>query len=256
MAFTVGAFDEDRASAVTTLATLDYVDDDHIHGVSDDLFVPELNQLIGVYVFHGYQTEGNPTGCRIVSPNLRANWPLDIPKMHRPSENPSDFHVEMFPQDPLPLVAGESLNALMTNGAVINARGIVGVFFAGAAIAPIHGLIRPILFTSVLTGVANAWTSGPLTPAQDLPVGRYQIVGARVVDAGVFGLFRFILTGFTWRPGGVITQYVRYQEVEWFRRGKLGVWGEFRQDSPPRLEVLAAYAASNPDVYLDLIKVA
>lgn len=254
--FTVGAFDEARADEVTTLATLDYVDDDHIHGVSDDMFVPELNQLIGVYAFHGYQAGGRPNDCRIVSPQLRRDWPLDIPQVNNSDDEPTDFHVEMFPQDPLPLVTGEALNALMTNIALENGRGIVGVFLADGALAPIHGLIRPIKFTSSLTGTADEWTSGPLTPAQDLPVGRYQIVGARVVDPGVWGLFRFILTGYNWRPGGVISHYIRNPAVEWFRRGKLGVWGEFRQDSPPRLEVLAAYAASNPDVYLDLIRIA
>ena len=254
--FTVGAFDEDRAAAVTTLETLDAVDDDHIHVSDDDLFVPELDRLIGVYVFHGYQTTGNPTGCRITSPTLRRDWPLDIAKMNRPDEEPTDSQVAMFPQDPLPLAAGEALNALMTNTAITSARGIVGVFFADGAIAPIHGLIRTIKCTSTLTGTADVWSSGPLTLAQDLAVGRYQVVGARCIDPGVWGLFRLIFTGYTWRPGGVMGHYLRYAEPDIFRKGRLGVWGEFRQDAPPRLEVLAAYAASNPEVYLDLIRIA
>lgn len=254
--FTIGAFDEDRASAVDTLEELDAEDDDHIKVADGDIYVPELNKLVGVYALHGHHEVGKPLTCRITSPSLRAVWPLDIARCSGAAGVMDDSSIAMFPEDPIPLVAGEAISALMTNEAVVNSRGIVGLFFADGALRPVHGEIRTLAFTSTLTGTAHTWTSGPLEAAQNLPVGRYQLVGARVIEHECPGIFRFILTGYSWRPGGIITYRERMSDYDWFRRGKLGVWGEFREFQLPRLEVLSPPAVLNPVVYLDLIKVA
>ena len=254
--WTVGAFNESRASAVTTLDELNYVDDDHIRGSGEDLYVPALNRLFGVYATHVKSPFGYPTGCRIASPVLRRLWPLDIARLAGPSGALGDANIEMFPGNPIALETSEALNALMTNGAEAGAYCYVGVFFSDGPIAPFAGDIRTIKATSTLAGTPNAWTSGPLALAQDLPVGRYQLVGARVIGWEVSGLYRFIFIGYTWRPGGILHWRERYSDFTWFRRGKLGVWGEFAHDQPPRLEVISPDTASNPDVYLDVIKVA
>jgi len=41
-----------------------------------------------------------------------------------------------------------------------------------------------------------------------------------------------------------------------FRRGILGNWGEFDQITPPKIEIMELTPVANPEVYLDLIKIA
>ena len=69
-------------------------------------------------------------------------------------------------------------------------------------------------------------------------------------------LFRFIFVEQWERPGGVSARVVTDHDMDLFRKGNLGVWGEFDQRSLPRLEVLNVETVANPSVYLDLIKVA
>jgi len=92
---------------------------------------------------------------------------------------------------------------------------------------------------------------------QQLPMGTYAVVGARVVNLTESGLFRLIFTGYDWRPGGVLTHSVLLHEPELFRGGRLGVWGTFDWMHLPRIEILSILAApvANPDVYLDLIQI-
>jgi len=161
---------------------------------------------------------------------------------------------ELFPLDPLPLITDEALEALVTNGAASGARALVAVLLANGVISPVSGEMRTIKGTTTLTVTANAWSSGPIDLAQDLPVGNYRLVGAKVVGGDTAGVFRFIPVGGGWRPGGLISRYYTDETIAWQRRGGLGVWFDFAHNRVPRLEVLEIAAVDNPDVYLDLIR--
>ena len=90
MPFTIGGYNEARATAVTTLTEVDAVDDDHLRTKDEDLYIPELNYLIGVIAMHGNGTlvaGGDLTGVRLQSPSLRATWPLDISPQGLPGEH-------------------------------------------------------------------------------------------------------------------------------------------------------------------------
>jgi len=278
MPWTVGAFNEDRATAVTTLTALSGVDDDHLKVVGDDLYVPsDLPNLIGIVVAHGTGTaKGKPVDSRITSPSLRElftpwidNLSDTLDGYHKHTENVAStytqnadteyeyaqrYAVNLFSDNPLPLEATEALNVELTNDAVTGARGIALVMFADKAIAPIKGDIRTIKAVTSFTPTANKWESGAITLQEDLPVGRYGVVGAKVVGGNTYGFFRFIFTGYTWRPGGVIVKDVRQEVDKLFRKGGLGIWGTFKHDEPPRLEVMELISIANPIVYLDIIK--
>ena len=131
----------------------------------------------------------------------------------------------------------------------------MGLLLASGAIAPVTGEIRTIKATSTITVTANVWSSGSLDLAQDLPVGNYRLVGAKVVGGDTAGLFRFIQVGGGWRPGGLISRYFTDETLLLQRRGGLGVWFDFPHNRVPRLEVLEIAAVDNPSVYLDLLKV-
>jgi len=257
MPFTVIAYEEARETAVTTLSELAGVSDDHVRVVGDDIYVPSLNRLIGSFAHHGTGTAaGDITGAQLASPSLRRIFLQDMGKLTDLNASPATHQINMYPQNPLPLDVNEALNALMTNGAVVGAKGLVGVWLADGAISPVTGEIRTVKCTTTFTPTADAWTSGDLTFTQDLPVGRYRVVGARCIGGDTQGLFRFIFVGGIWRPGGVIQKDVADPDISWFRNGQLGVWGEFDQLTPPKIEVLELAAVANPTVYLDLIKVA
>ncbi len=256
--FTVVAWDADGGVAHSALTLIAGVADDHVRVVGDDIFVSEMNKLIGVHSMHrDFNTGGDSVQAQLSSPSLRAVALYDISRSDNnfPGFNPN-VGLTMFPESPIPLMTNEALNALMINGASATTRIRVAAFLSDGPIHPVHGEIHTVRFTSVLVGVANACTAGNINFAQDLPVGRYQIVGASTEIGNTCGLFRFIPVGGRWRPGGLLKEGRTYGEPDIFRFGKLGVWMEFDQLTPPRLEVLETNAVNNPPGYIDLIKIA
>jgi len=280
MPFTLVAYNEDRASAVTTLSELNPVPDDHVTIKGDSIYIPtDVNKIIGYLFSHTTGSGlGDFTGGRIDSPSLRAMFPLDISVgasgldgMHDHTENLAASYTQnattapsiinplspvMFQDCPIPLKTNEGMKALMTNGAVSGARGIAGIFLANGAITRVTGDIRTIKATTTFTPTANEWSSCAIDFVQDLPVGDDQVVGARCVGGDTQGLFRLIFVGGIWRPGGVISQKITSPDMKVFRRGSLGVWGSFHSLQPPKLEVMEVVSVANPELYLDLIKLA
>ena len=257
MAFTIVGYDMARADAVAALAVVTPVADQHVTIDGNNVIVPsELSNLIGEYAAHGTGAAGSPTLAQLQSPALRRTFNPDIPRLHDSLAALSDEHINMHPESPVPLDKGEGLQAWLANGAVVAARGLVGVFFADGSITPVHGAIFTLRYTTVTPAAANAWSLGTLTVIQALPAGRYQLVGARVDSAGDCGLFRLVLTGHDWRPGGVITTGPTVGSPNCFRYGNLGVWGEFDDRHLPRIEILSIVGVANPAVCIDLIKVA
>ena len=254
--FTLVAFNEERA-VLTALEPVDGTDDDHVTVIGDDIYVPALNRLVGAYAGHGVTgVAGSAIQAYLDSPSMRALTRQEIPKLDDFATTPEVNIVDMFPDNPIPLVAGEALNAYLQNSAVCAAgRAIVGAFLADGPLRPVTGDIRTIRATSVITGTLGVWDSGPLTLAYDLPVGRYQLVGARCLAGATSQLFRFIFVEGRWRPGGVSVRDIVDPGLPIFRGGRLGVWGEFTQRQLPRLEVLNVETVANPTVFLDVIRV-
>ena len=58
------------------------------------------------------------------------------------------------------------------------------------------------------------------------------------------------------RPGGVSTRVFLDADLPQFRKGNLGVWGNFTHRVLPRLEVLNVETVVNPEIFIDCIKVA
>ena len=257
MAFTLVAWNEIRAAA-TAIAPVTATPDDHVQGVGDDIYVPKLSNLIGEYAGHGVTAvAGTPSQAYLDSPSLRRVTRHELPILDDFQTAPLHDAPQIHPLSPIPLDEGEALNAYLANTAICaNGRGMVGAWLADGVIAPVVGDIRTILCTSVVVGTLGVWSSGALTLAYDLPTGRYQLVGARCLAGATSQLFRFIFVEQWERPGGVSSRVVVDHDMDLFRKGNLGIWGEFDQRSLPRLEVLNVETIANPSVYLDLIKVA
>jgi hypothetical protein len=127
------------------------------------------------------------------------------------------------------------------------------VWLADGPIAPVGGRIYTLRTTAVVAQAVATWSSGVLNFTQDLPPGRYQLVGARVRSTdGV--AFRLIFPGYSWRPCGPVVNDIGDRDAMHFRYGNLGVWGEFEHNLPPQLEMLGGTAAAQTAL-LDVIKV-
>ena len=177
---------------------------------------------------------------------------------------------------PLPLYPGEKLNAYVQN-ATDEIDMIVAWLGNGPARLSDLENVRP---THSITGyndgalTAGSWTDVEITWDQDLPKGRYAVVGMQVASylaaAVAYGVARLVLLGSSWRPGVI----VRAAEAD-----KLGVasispsllYGErwplmvggreedqiaFNHDQMPNLEMLCAAANTDHVVELLLQKIA
>ncbi len=250
MPFIVVAHSEsqDLANALGNVAAV--ADDTH-NTSGDFLYISQWPNLIGYAAFAG--TTG--VQAQLQAPSLRRVVNIDIAPVFKELAPTSHDQVHLFPESPVPLVTNDGLEALMLADPAAAEQGSVVSFLSDGAIAPVQGEIFTIRATASITATIGAWTSGSLTFGQTLPSGRYQIVGARAEGTNLVAI-RFVLLGNQgWRPGCIAVAAADDREHPLFRRGGLGVWGEFDNFAVPALEVLASGANTSQTIYLDIIKV-
>lgn len=111
--------------------------------------------------------------------------------------------------------------------------------------------------TASPTIVAGSWVLSQLVFDQQLPAGRYQVVGMGVV-CNDCTFARLVFPGLAqFRPGVVVQD--TYGDKPWnqrYRYGEMGSWGEFWHNAPPQMEFLGDTAGAESAVaFLDLVKV-
>jgi len=248
MPFTIAVFTESQDTAV--LANIAAVPDTHLRVVGDDVYVPALSQLAGYHFMGANFTQG-----QIDSPSLRVQTLIDVEPADLADEpgSPSAFHDLMG--TPVPLVVGETIRTLMAEDAAGASRVSALIWFSDGPVTPVTGKIQTLRATGSTTLTADAWTPVPLTFSQTLPAGTFQIVGARFQSAGCRA-GRFIVPGYSWRPGAPGHDADGDLDDPRFRYGRAGVWCEFVSDNPPQAEFFSASADTSEVVHLDLIKTA
>lgn len=249
MAHTLIAFSETGSA---TEHELNAVPDQTHRVAGTDIYISKFNKLVGLYAY-GHAI----LSAHVISPSLRRVTPVYIAPQVNDLGGYGQFcsrSLNWRGQSPLSLTTNEAINALARctgPGAAMN--NVVGVWLAEGALAPVHGEIWTVEANDTdIDPKQNQWVYGELTFATDLPVGRYQIVGAKGwMDNG--GLFRFVFPGSIERPGGVLCHEQKLTEDREQRMGGMGVWGEFDSVNPPGVEVLQQLVADATDgVYMDL----
>jgi len=257
----VGFYDDDAHDGLTPLLGLD---DEHITVHDYDITVPALNNVVGVFVMGDAIKQ-----ARLDSPSLRRLWNEDLtpiltasrlPTVTTVDEGGSSTHELHFGvplvdrrTNPLVLTPSEKMNLLVDNGNTAE-NDVALVWLSDGPIAPVAGDIHTIRATVSKTLSAWQWTNARLDFDQNLPAGRYQVVGAKFVgDNLVAG--RLVFVGGTWRPGGLGVKDESDPLPAMFRFGGMGVWGEFEFDQPPTVDLLASAGDTSAVVYLDLIQV-
>lgn len=239
---------QDTGGVLTYVAAMP---DPHVRVEGDNIIVPEgMANLGGVLVLGG-----TLSNARIESPALRRTVLLDVPHLNGGTEPQVPTPFNDFFYAPIPLDPFEPLRALVAEAAAGAEQDTVLVWLCDGPQAPVTGEIFTVQATSNTTLVPNAWTNGALTFVQTLPAGRYAVVGMHAISTGLVAA-RLVFVGGTWRPGciGYDARYDMPNPV--FRRGGLGVWGEFPHDQPPTVDFLSVSADTSENIWLDLIKVA
>lgn len=247
MSHTLIAWSESVAGAVVQ-QPITAVPDEHVRVEGDNIIVPPLNQMVA-YMAVGLDIQN----AQLVSPQLRRIALLDI----APVENtalpvfPPDFPNR--PDNPLPLEIDEALTARVGNSNVGAQQESVLAVLANGPLSQVSGPIHTVEVTATAAAVAYAWSNAPLVFTQTLPVGSYDVVGARCEQANTIA-FRLVFIGKVWRPGTLACPAISSKDVFKSRYGAMGIWENFEHNTPPTVDFFGDGTGGAATLYLDLIK--
>lgn len=245
MAHTLIAWNENQATE--TLTAIAGLADQHVTVSGNDIIVPALNKLGGIYGLGA-----SVSNAQMASPSLRTFLNLDVAGLDIAAEPASPPNwMDLFDR-PVDLIATEALNFNITNDATARSTGLAWLMDEITPLAA--GKITTIRATASTTLTAYGWTNVALTFSQTLPAGRYQIVGMKAFSAGGIAA-RCVIPGYAWRPGAIAQDAISDLTPERFRHGRMGSWGEFGHQEPPTVDFLSASADTSETVFLDLIKI-
>jgi len=240
-----------EAPAVTTEENVAGVTDQNARVSGNDIFIGKYNKIISMFGGgHSMST------MRLVSPSLRR---FVSPYLHPYYSAAADAHwlyaPVVRPESPIPLETNEALNVL-ANVSEVHATyyNFMGVSLSEGPVSPVAGDIRTIVMEASESVTIGVWTNWSLTLPQDLPVGRYQVVGA-MCRGNNPGIFRLVPIGEDYRPGGAMDGGSKSIDCTQQRLGKMGVWCEFDQLTPPSLEICPHVANTWYSLKLDLLRV-
>jgi len=267
MPFDVVAFYQNEAKA--TLMGVSAVADDVYTTSGDDIIVKKRAPYLGGLC----QLEDNSQTFlygEIRQPSLKVPYRSNLSGTYL--ADCCDSALLNLLSSPLPLYAGEKMNSY-----VLNATAIADMVFAWlvSGRAPLAS-IEAVNPTHMITGAgtqaltAGSFTTCAITWDQDLPKGKYAVVGMAVntyKSSGYGrGIARLKLVDTTWRPGVLTT-------IAW--GDALGFWGtygmgnkaagrrwplmpeiSFEHDQMPDIEICAAAAETKENVNLLLQKIA
>jgi len=249
MPFTLAAFFESTYNA--TLDNIAALGDTKYTTNGDDFRIPsEYTNLIAAYAVGATLTR-----ARLSSPSLLKKAPLEFPIVDATAEPISRPPLIEMVENPHKLTPAEALNALTTNSATAGDDQTVVVWLAKGAIQPVTGKeIIKVRATATITAVADTWTNGSITLDSDLDPGVYAVVGARAYGTTMI-LCRFIFTKDESRPGMICHDAITDVDNDIFHDGRLGEWGQFQHDTPPKIEIYCAAADTAQTLVLDLVRI-
>lgn len=234
---------------------LNAVADQSVRVSGADIYCPPLTQCVALA--GGAESTVAPF-MRFSSPSQRRKTSTYISPLNVGSAaavEPGTPHaVADFRYNPIPLVQGEQLNMeLNSNPAAAQIQWGV----AWLADGPIEQVKSPsftVRGTATATLVAGTWSNSAITLTEDLPRGRYQVVGMHAISAGLIAA-RLVFIGGVYRPGCLASDAISDAASPIFRTGSLGVLGEFEDTDQPTVDFLSVSADTSEEVYLDLVQV-
>jgi hypothetical protein len=207
-------------------------------------------------VYMVYALSANLSRVRLAASRLRQNflpyvWPFD-----RAAAPPTRPNLCDFRSRPIPLAPNDELeiDVSHTNGGA-SEQVTVGVWLSqGLDPIPAGKPVFPIRCAAAITGVANAWASGPLVFGQTLPPGNWGVTNMQVQSAtGIFARLIFPGAGNNTRPGVICSSALNINNGFEGRHEPFGLMGQFSNFAPPQLEIFCTGADTAQVVHLDLV---
>lgn len=234
--------------------------------VNDDIFLKgDATKLLGVF----YAAESTPNNARLRQPSAQIDHQfikaVDSNLTPAGHVDPIQGWTHLFNR-PIQLFS-EKCNALSVNAT--DEDTLIAILLGTQKIT--QGMIDGVNVTHIIRGVSDttvtalSWSPTPITWDQDLPKGRYAIVGMRAgsyVATEMCGVMRLLIPGQTdWRPG------VPYSILTGDKVGNLSSgyqpfanWPldptiSFPYDQMPNAEVLSLAAMTDHVLELQLQKI-
>lgn len=229
--------------------------DPHVTVNSPRVLIPTLDQVVAVAAM--LETTAAPR-ARLVAPSLLERARFQIAPFNgvaAASALPgSPQAVVDLRATPIQLVRGEALTAeILSDPAAVQAQSVV-VWLADGPLAPVVGPAFTVRATATSGLTSNVWTNVALTFDEDLPRGRYQVVGFRPQSAGMLA-GRLVFVGGGFRPGALGCDVGTDIQHPMFRMGGMGAYGEFEDVEPPTVDCLSVSADATEVFFLDLIQI-
>ena len=223
---------------------------------ADRMTIPELNQVL--FMAAGVASGGDGYG-RLEAPSLLRRTRHYVTPVNGNADADAEFEIVPAFQDmrlnPLPLVPTETLEFEVESDTTTTEAQWLMLALSDGVIEPVPDgptfTIRGQADTALTTDV---WSNQALNLDENLPAGRYAVIGMRGVGADLVAA-RLVFRGGGWRPGCPCVVLDDNLGVEMFRNGGMGSYGEFEHNEVPTVDQLAHSATSDSDIYLDLVQV-
>lgn len=247
--FTIVGYETSASEAALTAITP--IPDPTVAVIGNDIRVPKgMNNVVAASAM--INSASATLRAQIQSPLLRAVLNYDISPIVNGLVYGAFPSLVRLWDTPLLLAELEPLDVYVQNGANVMNRAFITL--ADGPVKPVTGKVYTVRCTAAATLATATWVNSTLTFQQTLPAGHYQCVGMRTWSAnGVYARIYFV--GYAWRPGAPMLNAEANNEWADFRLGKIGVWGEFDNTTPPTVDFMGITDTAQV-VYLDLIKTA
>lgn len=225
--------------------------DPHVRTEGQFCYISEFNKIIGACGL----MDTTPDQVRLGSPSIRRINPYYINEISDDLVWAGDIPDVFHPNAIVPLDVNEGLEAEANGTPGAGQVHSIVVFLANTAIAPVAGNIFTVHFTTTIILVASTWVYAEIALVDDLPVGVYDVVGARLESPDSV-VFRFVPVGGVNRPGGIPVASDLMRDCPLQRFGGLGTWFSFNSVQLPGIEAVdhAGAGSKAMDGYFDLIK--
>lgn len=224
---------------------------------TDPLFTPSSAGYLPTQswkMWGAYAQIDSGTRAEVQSPLLRIPTYPKLSYIDTAAAPPNLPPFNLFGDNGPTLVKNDPLNMAVSRAGA-GAANCYGLLYLGAGLPQkTYGDIRTVYATATVTCVTAAWVAGALTFSEQLPQGKYRIVGMNCFGTNLLA-GRFIFADSMNRPGALAQQAVTEYGWDYFRYGNVGTWGSFENTAPPTMEFLSYGACTAQTVHIDIIKV-
>lgn len=195
---------------------------------------------------------------QFLAPSLRDYGAVDVQPINIGTAFESPPRVDDFSRKMIPLAQSEEWDAFAAQDDAMESQVETGFLWSSDGNLdpyPAKKIVQ-LHWTASATLVSGGWSLLQITLAQPLTAGKYALVGARALSAGLLA-FRFVPSGSptstNWRPGGIGVQ--TEDQLDWplQRKGGWGKWLDFTNTTIPQMELFSLTDDTSEEGIIDIV---